>query len=553
MAKHWLDRVRHTILAVGLTAPILAACGGGSGGTPTNGNPSGGSAPGGSSSIGSTFPKDYAMPYFGSDGLYVAPASSPGTSTRVVAGPIKNFVVITGGEYRNGTINNERPYAVVYYQNGQWFRLGLRNGASTTPVLLANDSAGSCPGILNSNPDYQVPEHSYVLYTVAGSDGTCTTATGALRAIRLDDTPNTPVRTIDGTLIRTFFGTSGEITGFAAQSINSLGYYDAGLTTYKKLYTVGNRAARNAASFARTATTAYLSYQDAQNTSYIVTINADGTAGPVLYSAANTVLNSGIADSDAMYVLAGTTGSVGRRLVRVAFGSGATTDLGLVPGAFVPLGVTRNAVIVDAALDAGGETLYAIPKLTGGTLTTLATGSYGIDLSHTIVTDDRIYWGAYDGSSDNGTITGSRAGITTDSGTVVEQYANSEWVITVEAGKVDLTRPGHVPAIAAGLLRGYTGNYNVDGHLGGTLAYYDFVAGTKADYTTIGERYYLRSYDITPVGLASYDAASQNGQYIGDGAVTYVAGTSQLNVLLRPAASSKSGQSAAASCGSACR
>lgn len=516
-----------------LIIAALAACGGGdgssspgSGGTPsppvvappTNPTPS-------------TIPTDFYLPYFApGDGVYLVPSADPTSKRRVVSGGIGPAATVEDGEWNAGVLSNSRPHTLVYFQNGQWWKLPLRTGDAQTPVAIADDPAGQCSGTLTTMPDYQTPSHSYLLVTTS-SDADCTNvANWVTRAIRLDDTPTTPIRSKTGTpvILRSFFGANGQITGFVG-GVYDLTYYDANFDAATVL--VGNLSVppRRAATFARTADHAYFSVRTSTQAA-LYRVDASGALTGPLYAVANGALNGGYADTTAMYVIAVVSGT--DRLIRVPFDGSAATDLGTAPAAPLVVGLTDNAVIVDAYDANNVDTLYALPK-SGGTSVSLASGSYAIDLDHLLVRGNRVYWTALDADG-KGNPVAARSGISTDLGAVIEQYDRSEWWLYVGAPTIDLGRTAGVAPIAAGLLRGYTGDYTKDGHFGGTIAYYDLVAATKTDRGVLNEHQRLVATGELPFGLARYVTPGTDLYGNGD-IVSFVNGATQFSVLTRTA------------------
>jgi hypothetical protein len=521
---------RHRILAAVLFVVVgaLTACGGSGSDMDTGGDDPDGP-------VVTAFPTDFSSAYIApgnvDDDVYLVRASQLDTSvqvSRAATGKIDDSIVVMAGEWSGGKANNIRPAQFVYSQAGQLWRLDLRSGTSATPSALGRDSQQFCyfAGIW---ADYAVTAHSFVFYSAAGTDGSCYGDDDEIHAFRLDDSPLASPRVLGpnsstsfAVPLRSFYSSTGSISGFVVGAEDELRYYDASLSSFKTLRTgAADNSFGRAGTFARTMDTAYIRYQDAETqTAHIERVKSDGSSSSI-YSAPNMRFGNGYSDETALYVLA-RPASGGAQIVRVPYDGSQTRTL-YSTSQFVTYiaGVSSKALVIVASTGTGSEQLLSIEKTSGSTVKTIAEAGYGFfgttfegnlqTGTAPFVTSDRIVWTAYADPSNQGAPSSSRAGISKDDGTQVEAYERSEWINQVNVN-ADFTLPHDMGASGAALVRGYTGaEYQTTGDQGGTIAYYDFLSGNKHDIDTVPDAAVIQS-SFLPVGLTAYQHLPTSGR-----------------------------------------
>jgi hypothetical protein len=481
-----------------IAASLLAACSGGDHSLTSN-NGGGGTPPPAS------IPADFSMPYAApGDGVYLVDAAQLASSHKVVDGDVGAEDVVNDGEYVDDLISNQRPFAYVFVQNNQWYRLHLRHGADSSLTAFGAETQTICSSYLPF-PNYAHPDSSVLVYMTAGADLACGNSDDEFHALRLDDGAAVAARNL-GVLppLRAFYAIDGALTGFVAPFNGDIDLFDASFNNPQTLI-ASVQAPRRAASFARTATRVDVRYRDQFGDAIIASVHADGTVDPPLYQAGSGVsLFGGYADRDAIYESISAGG--GDEIERIPYaGNGVST---IYTGSAFVLGLTDHAVVLDAPTASGGEQLLLVRK--DGSSTIQGPSANQFDFSGSFADRDRVLWTADDSSG-----AALEAGILGEDGSMIEDHPSSAW-ISIVSTQTDFTRSQQAPADGMLLLRGFgqTGESNV-GDKGATLAYYDLARGTHADVATIDDAasivpHFRYGLQIGLAGYARIDAAGNS-------------------------------------------
>jgi hypothetical protein len=449
-------------------------------------------------------PLDYSAPYRVVGGsAYAVSATAPTTISQLVSGEVQAATVVNDGEFRKGSVKNIRPSLYVYYQNGQWWQQSLRvpkrGQPAASPVAFGQEPQPVCNdwgiGVFS---DWAHSENSIISYFTAGPDFQCDSGDEEQHVMSVRATTTTPAITTQ--MIRAFYATDGSISGILGFAGASLLKYEPTLTYGPKVLISNLLYARNAGTYARTATTAYVRVKDLSGLYGIYSVNSDDTiAGPFI-SGTNSI-GPGYADADALYFQTYSTAFGTQEVVRVPFASMQSPVVlytGALDGQF--FGVSDHAVIVSRS---GGSEIVAIEKNTGSSVTTLASMTATVsdsifslvysrshvgfavgDYADVFVSGNTIYWTAYDDYDSQYWPTSSRAGISLDDGTVVESHANAAWIGRVSS-TVQYNTPGDTSLNGVVLLSGYTGPLDVTGFQGGAVTYYDLTQGVQSPIGTV--------------------------------------------------------------------
>lgn len=503
--------------AAGAVLFLFSACGGGgSADTPAmTPSPLPTPAPSPNPSPAAGLTKDFQLSYLSpTQGILTLEASAIGSGSataRSNAQPLLS-VAFYDGEWSNGVPVSNRPHTLVFLEGNAWRSLSLRSAsAQGVSTLGVTEERMVCPDFGEfAVPDFANPSNSVLIYVVAGSDGNCGTADDFYTGFRLGGSERVDFGAQPP--FRQFRDSNGGLTGLLIQVGSELRLYTPGSRTFITMATGIVGTVRNAASFARTLSSAWMRWDNGSRKA-IYRVDSSGSVSAPLYSVPSAdTLGTGFADTDALFVSHSTAATGTSEVVRVPYAGGSSV-LATLSGGHQTVGMTANTLLIqqfnaDNSTEPASDRYLVLSK-SGGTPVFVTRSSSQSFLLGALpfpqtVSNNQFLLNAYESGSNGTTVT---ALVFNEQGQITESFPRSEWVGTV-GGDLDLSQQILPVAVKGARVESYSGAYDSSGHQGGTVVVRDFIAGTRSNVAEVGAagRLFITALTI-PADLALFETS----------------------------------------------
>ena len=490
---------------------LLSACGGGASTANPSPSPSIPAPTPSPSPSPANFPKDYQLSYLSpTQGIFTVSANTMSTSTRRTSVQSLLSVPLYDGEWNNGVVVNNRPYALAFLDGNSWKLLSLRTNTSQAVMDAGvTETREICyeAGAF-SLLDFEAPDKSLLMYSVPGPDAECETADDIYAAFQLGS--RTVVDLGRQLSFHQFRNSNGGLTGYLVQVGAELRLYTPGSGSFKVVASglqLGGSGARNAAFNARTTSSVWLRW-DNRTVKGIYRIDADGSLSAPLYSVPSAdLLFGGFSDPDAMFVVHRAANSSSTEIVRIPFDGSVVSVIATTTDMNPTLAAISDTNLLLRTSDAATANNFLVVRKSGGTPIAVVRSDndfLGSSPNAYSNSSNQFFLNTYTRSSDNFT---SSALVVSAQGQVVERVDNSEWFAALAENPV-LGRPSIARISKAARVESYAGPYATNGHRGGTIVLRDFSAGTRSLITQVTASGVLRTdFSSQPVDLAIFGSA----------------------------------------------